>query len=181
MSQRRQPLSSAWWVLEIVGGVALGLIMLYTVGNILSRTFMGTPLPAAVELVTRWWMIPLVFGGWILAQPRGEHVRVDFVGDNLGPRLHTSYQVIARILIIGFLVLVTIGGWESAVANMNRGEYGIDTQWPVWMTRFIVPILGGAFIGYLLYEIVTFVRPGRVAAPQPELVVEKGTSDEPTS
>lgn len=144
--------------LELIGGVSLALIMLYTVANIVIRSTVGTPLPAVVELITRWWMVPLVFVGIIVAQPRGEHVRVDFVGDNLGLRWDRLYRVVSRLFLILFTAFVVIGGWEEAVRNMQRGEFGIDSRWPIWLTRFAVPVLGTAFVIYLIVEISRAIR-----------------------
>lgn len=152
--------------LEAIGGLAIGAILFYTVANVAWRTIVGVPLPATIELVTRWWMVPLVFVGFIVAQIRKEHVRVDFVGDHINPKARPSYEIAVRILLILFLILVAKAGWDNAVLNMQRNEVGIDTHWPVWTTRFVVPVLVVVFMAYLIGEAVAIAARWRRPATE---------------
>lgn len=163
---RDNALRPFWITLEAIGGLAIGAILFYTVANVVWRTIVGVPLPATIELVTRWWMVPLVFVGFIVAQLRKEHVRVDFVGDHINLKARPGYEVAVRILLILFLLLVAKAGWDNAVLNMQRDEVGIDTQWPVWTTRFAVPILVVVFVAYLIGEAVAIAARWRPTATE---------------
>ena len=135
-----------------IGAAALLLMMFYTVLNVIVRSTTGTPLPAAVELITRWWMVPLVFCGWILAQLVREHIIVDFVVDGAGPRVQAIMAFVNSVLLIVFLGLVAYAGFLGALENQSRNEYGIDTGWPVWITRYAVPALTAVLIGYIVHD-----------------------------
>ena len=153
---RREPraVTGIRLVVEVICGLLLFAIMLYTVGNVISRTIVGTPLPAVIELITRWWMVPLVFGGWLVAHLAGEHIRVDFIVEKTSGIVTPFYQVANKVLLAVFLVLVTYGGWIGATENRLRAEHGIDTNAPVWTTRYAVPVMAALFFAFLVYEIV---------------------------
>lgn len=138
--------------ITLIGAAALLLMMLYTVLNVIIRATVGAPLPAAIELTTRWWMIPLVFSGWVLAHLVREHIIVDFVVDGAGRRVRIIMAVVNGVLLALFLGLVAYAGVQGALENQARGEYGIDTGWPVWATRYVIPVFAVVFIGYLLHD-----------------------------
>lgn len=152
--------------ITLIGAAALLLMMFYTVLNVIVRATVGTPLPAAIELTTRWWMIPLVFAGWILAHHVREHIIVDFVVDGAGSRVRTAMAVINGLLLILFLALIAYAGLLGAMENQARSEYGIDTGWPVWLTRYVIPAFAVIFIGYLLHDAVRWLARRRHAQKQ---------------
>lgn len=136
----------------VIGAATLLLMMTYTVLNVIIRSTVGTPLPAAIELTTRWWMVPMVFSGWVIAHLAREHIIVDFVVDNAGSRVRTVMAAVNGILLILFLALVTYAGLQGALENQARSEYGVDTGWPIWVTRYLVPGFAVLFIGYILHD-----------------------------
>lgn len=151
-----------------IGAAALLLMMLYTVLNVIVRSTTGTPLPAAVELITRWWMVPLVFCGWILAHLVREHIIVDFVVDGAGRRAQPIMAFINAVLLILFLGLVSYAGFLGALENQTRNEYGIDTGWPVWITRYAVPALTVVFIGYVVHDGWAWLSRRKKGTDQPD-------------
>lgn len=150
--KRIQPQSVLKGALQTVAVLSLWAIMMYTVGNVVSRVLGGGPLPAVIELITRWWMVPLVFAGWALAHLGNEHIRVEFVSGLANTAVRESLYWINNVLLVLFLALVTYGSWFGAQQNRLRGEYGIDTGAPVWTTRYAIPILTALFIVLILAD-----------------------------
>lgn len=136
----------------VIGGAALLLMMVYTVANVVVRTITGVPLPSAVELTTRWWMVPLVFAGWVIAHWAREHIIVEFVVDSARPRVRAVMTGINACLLVLFLALIAYAGFAGAFENQARGEYGIDTGWQVWITRYAVPLFAVVFIGSVIAD-----------------------------
>lgn len=161
-------------IITVIGAAALLLMMLYTVLNVVVRATVGTPLPAAIELTTRWWMIPLVFSGWVLAHLAREHIVVDFVVDGAGRRVRTVMAFINGALLTLFLGLVAYAGFLGALENQARSEYGIDTGWPVWATRYVIPVFALVFIGYLLHDGLRWIRSRRNPVVTDETAHEAG-------
>lgn len=164
--------------ITLIGAAALLLMMLYTVLNVIIRATVGTPLPAAIELTTRWWMIPLVFSGWVLAHLVREHIIVDFVVDGAGSRVRTIMAVVNGALLALFLGLVAYAGVQGALENQARGEYGIDTGWPVWATRYVIPVFAVMFIGYLLQDAWRWIAARRADGVEVAESVETGHAPE---
>lgn len=135
--------------------IVLFAIMLYTVANVINRTIVGTPLPAVIELITRWWMVPLVFGGWLIAHLADEHIRVDFIAERATGIVAPLHQLLNKLLLLAFLALIAVGGWIGATENRLRDEHGIDTGAPIWISRYAVPLMTAALILFVVYEIAT--------------------------
>lgn len=141
-------------VLQAIASISLLAIMLYTVANVASRTLGMGPLPAVIELITRWWMVPLVFAGWVLAHVANEHIRVEFVSESAGIVVRGILNWVNSLLLLVFLALVAWGSWLGAQDNRFRGEFGIDTGAPVWLTRYVVPVMAVVFILVLVADLV---------------------------
>lgn len=156
--QQNRIVAGVCWIVQVICVIALFAMMLYTVGNVLARVTAGTPLPAVIELITRWWMVPMVFGGWLLAQLNREHIVVDFVVERARGVVGLAYRFLNHVLLLLFLGIVGVGGWIGAQENRIRGEYGIDTGAPVWITRYAVPIMVAVLFGYIVYELSRVVR-----------------------
>lgn len=132
--------------------IVLFAIMIYTVANVVNRIVVGTPLPAVIELITRWWMVPLVFGGWLIAHLANEHIRVEFISERTTGIFAPIHQLLIRVLLLVFLGIIAYGGWVGATENRLRSEHGIDTGAPIWITRYAVPLMTAAFIIFVVYE-----------------------------
>ncbi|HHX47905.1 MAG TPA: TRAP transporter small permease [Brevibacterium sp.] len=144
-------------LVEISSAIILFAIMLYTVANVISRVVAGTPLPAVIELITRWWLVPLVFGGWLIAHLADEHIRVDFIIERADGVVDLLYRFLNKGLLLLFLGIIAYGGWIGATENRMRQEHGIDTGAPVWITRYAIPILTALFLGVVVYEIAKLI------------------------
>lgn len=162
---RIQPQAVLKTTLQTVAVLALWAIMLYTVGNVVSRMVGAGPLPAVIELITRWWMVPLVFAGWALAHLGNEHIRVEFISDIATTSVRTTLYWANNALLILFLALVAAGGWLGAQQNRLRGEYGIDTGAPVWVSRYAVPILTALFVLLIIIDVWKKFRPQSHSMP----------------
>lgn len=144
-------------LVQVISVIVLFAMMFYTVANVVSRVAAGTPLPAVIELITRWWMVPLVFGGWLIAHVANEHIRVEFITERSTGMVASMNQLLNKLLLLLFLGIVAYGGWVGATQNRLREEHGIDTQAPVWITRYAVPLMTGAFILFVAYETAKLV------------------------
>lgn len=144
-------------LVQIVSVIVLFAMMFYTVANVISRVASGTPLPAVIELITRWWMVPLVFGGWLIAHVAHEHIRVEFITERSTGAVASMNQLLNKLLLLLFLAIIAYGGWVGATQNRLRNEHGIDTQAPVWITRYAVPLMTAAFILFVAYETAKLV------------------------
>lgn len=150
-SREPRVLTGVRWLVLVISVFVLFAMMFYTVANVVSRVAAGTPLPAVIELVTRWWMVPLVFGGWLIAHLADEHIRVEFITERATGLVASLSQLLTRLLLLLFLGIVAYGGWVGATQNRLRSEHGIDTHAPVWITRYAVPLMVGAFILFVVY------------------------------
>lgn len=152
----RQPrvLAGIGQLVMVSSVIVLFAIMFYTVANVINRTIVGTPLPAVIELITRWWMVPLVFGGWLIAHLADEHIRVDFIAERASGVVAPLHQLLNKLLLLAFLTIVAYGGWVGATENRLRQEHGIDTGAPIWISRYAVPVMTAALIIVVAYETV---------------------------
>jgi TRAP-type C4-dicarboxylate transport system permease small subunit len=102
-------------------GVTLALLMLYTVGDILGRTFFSRPFPGTVEL-TELAVVVLVYLGLARAEDDDAHIAVDLLYVRLGERgqlLMRAFAGAATALVIAVMT------WRLIVfaQQMHSGNY----------------------------------------------------------
>lgn len=128
-----------------VGGFTIMLMMFYVVVSTATRLLMDRPLPAVTELVSRWWMVPLVFAGIDVALLREEHIAVDLFVSRMSALSIKICRAMGDAIMLIFLAALIWGGLAGSLEHFRVQETGIDSGLPVWMTRLVVPV--GAALG----------------------------------
>lgn len=113
--------------------------------------YIGSPLAGVPEISGRVLMPPLVFIGIVVAQMRGEHLVVELI-DTKHRRTELLTRYHREFWMVVFALSLTIYGWSEAMHSMELRTTGIDSGFPVWIVRFVVPILGVALILFTLHK-----------------------------
>ncbi len=96
------------------------------------------------EEAARFLMVWSLFlaGGYALRS--GEHVGLSFFVDRFPPRLAVGLRVVLHLVVIGFLLVMVVGGWREAVCLMSlkTGALRLSRAVPY----AIIPISGVLFI-----------------------------------
>ena len=143
------------WASAWLGRLALGLLLLGTVGMIASMLigvadvvgtkFLDTPVLGTLEF-TESTMVLIVFGALAYAQERRAHIRVELLYGFAGPRGKSFMEAVTHIVAFIFFALVAWQGlgellysWEMKEATMG------SVRFPLYPARFFL-LLGAVLL-----------------------------------
>ena len=130
--------------LHFVAGLMLIVIMLMTMVDVIGRTAFNSPFRGTVEL-TQMAMVVVVYLGLGYAAHEDDHISVDLVDTQIGPRTRLAVAVFTGIfgaVVIGLLTWnlyrfadrLDVGGYTTAVLRIPQGPVAL------------VAVLGGVML-----------------------------------
>ena len=139
-----------WYVMHVVGALALCAMMGVTILDIILRSFFNYPIQGAYEIV-QLCLVTAVFACLGEAFRKGVHVVVDLI-DHLAPRLTKRFfLLLSNCLSLCVLFVFLYGAVERAIAIKGYGDQTIDLKIGVfWYWIPVIFGLSGALIGVLL-------------------------------
>lgn len=150
-------------VAMIIGGAAVALLAINLILDISMRTLANRPINGTIEMVTFWWMVPLVFFGLAVAQRNREHTDLPILYDQVNGPARTVIGLISVLATAVLVALIGWYGWQNAVTQMSVGEYASATGVTLWPARFAVPLGALAFLLELLAQAAR-----QISAPRPD-------------
>ncbi len=135
---------------QLNGGViALMMFLMYVLvfTNVVTRYVFKFSLNWTDELA-RFLMIWTVFLGAGLAMREGRHVAIDVLQGYLPKRVKKYFRALIGIIILAFLVVLIVLGYQYANAMMPIKSPVL--RWPMGMAYMIIPIGSLAFILHLI-------------------------------
>jgi TRAP-type mannitol/chloroaromatic compound transport system permease small subunit len=123
------------WARETVRRLAIGLVLLGSIGMMLSMlicfadvvgtNFLDYPVPGTLE-ITESTMVLIVFGALAFTQEKRGHIRVEILHGYMSPRMQSLADLITHLLALLFFVLLawySFGelsySWEIKEATMG--------------------------------------------------------------
>ena len=141
-------------VLQAAAGVTLALLLVWTVGDIVSRTFFSRPFAGTVEL-TELAVVVLVYLGLARAENQDAHITVDLVFVRLGKTARLGMRVFAGA--VSFLVIAVLtwrllvfageldsGGYTTGVLRLPL--YPVALAGVVGCVAFALAVLGNVLV-----------------------------------
>ncbi len=143
-----------------VAGVALVILMVFTVIDVALRQTAGGGVRGIVELV-QTALAAVVFLGLMAAQVHGDHVRTPLLVSRLPPR---PAEILRRV---GLFIAFTIVMWMTYAASFEAWESVAKHEYtvgilhvPFWPARVIAAIGLAAFALALARDLVARIRTG---------------------
>lgn len=147
-------------VLHIVGGATIVVMMLFVVTSALTRTLLGSPVPATLEIVQYVMMPGLAALGIAAATLARRHIVADILFDRF-PAAGRRWLAFATLLLgAAALAVLFWFTWAQAVVALERGVKAGYTDIPSWPLSFAISIS-------LLASAVLFLRDAWIAARTP--------------
>lgn len=144
-------------VLHTLAGVTMVLLLLWTVGDIIGRTFFSRPFPGTVEL-TELAVVVLVYLGLARAENDDAHIAVDLLYVRLGARAQLAVRVVAGLL--SFLV-VAVMTWRLALFAGQLEAGGFTTgvlRIPLYPVAIVGVVGATAFALAILSNVAVSMR-----------------------
>lgn len=145
-------------------GPLLLVMMLHVVLAALARTFLHLPMLGTIEIASYVYMIAIIFPGIFLACASACHVRVDVVGEMMGPRARKLCDIVATVVYVGFLAVFFFALALTAIEKWQTRETvdAIAFHLSVWPMRGLAALaIGGAAVVALIAEIRAIMQEGQ--------------------
>lgn len=85
----------------------------------------------------------LVWGcvlGWSIAQREGRHIKVSLLYDRLPPKVQWVISIFSNSVSIVFCLFLAYLGFLLEAKYLKTGQLSLNTQFPLWIVYFFVPI-----------------------------------------
>lgn len=156
---------TAWLV--AISGVVMAAMALHIVIDVLGRYLFAAPLPGTVEIVSRYYMVVLVFLPLVYVQKRNAHFVAGLFTDRLperGRQVLEGITSLAMATVAGLLAWCGISGAAFATSNAEQVQAAqfIILTWP---GRWLMPLGLGLMAAYALLNAIQFFAGARRTAP----------------
>lgn len=140
----------AWW-LSLVAGAALLLMLAHAVVDISYKYFLGTPVPATLEITAFYYMVAAVFLPLLHLELTDQQVAAEIGYNAAGPGTQRALRVFSRVCVLVFFGLLAYRtGWDAfrsmSIEEITMGSHPI----PLWPSKMLLPLgFGLAAVGAL--------------------------------
>jgi TRAP-type C4-dicarboxylate transport system permease small subunit len=144
-------------VLHVVAGVTMVLLLFWTVGDIIGRTFFSHPFRGTVEL-TELAVVILVYLGLARAENEDAHIAADLLYVRLGARTQVLVRVFAASMSLAVVSVLT---WRLLLfaGQMDAGGYTTGVlRIPIYPIALLAVLGSAAFVFAVLGNLVGSVR-----------------------
>jgi len=129
-------------LLVLAGEIIVAILCLHIVAEIAANWLFSSPIDGTTSIVSRWYMIPLVFLPMAYIERQNGHISADIFTRRLGPRASLLLDAVIALSLVCFCALFvwqTVGQALEATRANEQIEL-VDSAIPVWPTRWFVPL-----------------------------------------
>lgn len=142
----------------LLGGVGTMAAMFLGTVEVIGTQMLRTPVPGALEL-TESTMVLIVFGALTYAQIRRNHIRVELIYTQMGPRVRAAMDVFSDLAAIVFFSLLLWQSYNEAVYSWEIGEATVGLiRFPLYPARIILCLGTALLILQLILDIIVDIR-----------------------
>lgn len=144
---------------ELLGGIAIVVMMVHVSLDVAARKLLGAPLPGTLAIVAYYYMVIAAFAPLAAVERVRGHIAVDAALDLAPRRLRHHVQNWTGLVAGIAIALVAWRGWTDAVRDWNIGAVQVQGSdiVPVWPARFVVPLGASLLAITLLGRFTTYL------------------------
>ena len=135
-------------LMQIIGGIALTLIITLTTADVVLRAF-GSPIQGAYEIIAICGGIVIGFTAPFTSWMRG-HISVDLVTKKLPVRGRNLFNIITRCAGVGLFLMISWNVVKIGTSFRTGGEVSNTLQLPLY------PVAYGIAVCFFMVSIVLF-------------------------
>lgn len=144
-TQLPRPLTLLIRGMGLVAGVLLLIIIVLTVGDVVSRNLRDRSIVGVVDMSTML-LVATAYLGLASAEADGRHVSVELVERRFGARARLIFSALRSALLVGLGALMTWGLSEVLISAVERGETTNDIlRLPTWPAKLVLLLSFAAF------------------------------------
>ncbi|WP_375261948.1 TRAP transporter small permease [Palleronia sp.] len=153
--------------IAILAGVGVLIMMVHICGDVILRTLTGRPLPATVEIVSRYYMLIVGFLPLAWVERQNGMISVEFIEGLMSPGMLRLSDAIVGILSFGIYLALAWTSGEAAMSELNSRSFVIvlNARVPVWPGYLLLPAgFTLAAVAVLLKTVTRILRPVEISA-----------------
>lgn len=153
-------------LLNLIGGIAIFLLVLLATTNILGRWLFSLPISGYVDWVEQS-MAFIAFLGIAYTKRLGGHIRMDIVIGQLRGRLLWLVELISVVLMLLVTLVLIYGSYLHFWRAYDIGDSSLDINLPTWPAKFVVTFALTVLALRLVLQLWGYARAFRTNDPAP--------------
>ncbi len=125
-----------------LAGLAVLAILLNISLDVAARAFFNTSFSVTTELVSYYYMVPVVFLPLMTLEVKGEHINTDLFYRYFPEALKTMSRLVSGAISIGIYGLLANFTFKQAIIATKSGEVAMGVNLlPIWPVRWVLPVV----------------------------------------
>ena len=143
--------------LNLLAGIIVLLIVLFSVINIIGRGFFNQPFNAYFDLMGQ--SVPLIaFLGISYCQREGGHIRMDLLLIRLQGRILWLFEFISSLFSIFIIATLTYGAYLHTSRSFMLGDSTEDINLIIWPFKAVIAVMFGVLVLRLVIQSWAYLR-----------------------
>lgn len=143
--------------LNLLAGIIVLLIVLFSVINIVGRGFFNKPFNAYFDLMGQ--SVPLIaFLGISYCQRVGGHIRMDLLLIRLRGRALWLFEFISSVFSLFIIATLTYGAYLHMSRSYILGDSTEDISLTIWPFKAVIAVMFGVLVLRLLIQSWAYLR-----------------------
>ncbi len=141
-------------ILALGGAVGVVVMMLHVGADIVLRTLFDAPLPATIEVVSRYYMVLVAFLPLAWVERNNGMIAVGLIEGMLPKLARRVSDIMVAMLAAAIYAVMAYTTWLVALDNYDSLSFIVvlNSEVPVWPTYFLPPL------GFALAMLATLLR-----------------------
>jgi TRAP-type C4-dicarboxylate transport system permease small subunit len=155
--------------LNLIGGIAIFLLVLLATTNVLGRWLFSWPIDGYIDWVEQA-MAFIAFLGLAFTQRVGGHIRMDIVISRLHGRALWVSEFLSVLLMLSLTLVLIYGSYLHFLRAYEIGDSSLDINLPTWPAKLVIPVALSVLALRLLIQLWGYARAIREDAERPVAV-----------
>lgn len=140
--------------LALIGAIGIIAMLIHVTAYVILRHVVSMPVPATVEIVSRYYMVLVAFLPLAWADRRGEMITVEIFDRFFTGPFERINIALVSLITCGAYIALTYTTWQIAMREFAAQSFviSLSVAIPTWPSYFILPI------GFGLAAIVSLYR-----------------------
>ncbi|MET0122433.1 MAG: TRAP transporter small permease [Candidatus Thiodiazotropha sp. 6PLUC9] len=126
-------------LLNLIGGIAILLLVLLATTNVLGRWLFSLPIDGYVDWVEQA-MAFIAFLGIAYTKRLGGHIRMDILISRLHGRILWFAELLSACLMLMVTLVLIYGSYLHFWRAYDIGDSSLDINLPTWPAKLVVPL-----------------------------------------
>ncbi|HEY8579139.1 MAG TPA: TRAP transporter small permease [Beijerinckiaceae bacterium] len=164
--RRRSPLAVLETLTLVVSALVVAMMAAHVMADVSARVVFGRPLDGSTEIVSRYYMVAVIFLPLAYLHAEQGHVAAGLLSDLLPERGQRVTEALSHLLMAAFAALLA---WRCGLEALRATESGEKLQTayyflPTWPARWMIPFAAALLV---LRALAMAWESLRAAAPAP--------------